>query len=110
MDKHNDIIGEATLRSKYPTAKLIKNWEELKSIPNESETHILKVGEYNGWLSCKNPKDYEVNGDYDVQIPYIDHYLSTHTFYGNGNFVHSTDVLQKCGFNVILENWDKDTK
>lgn len=34
-------------------------------------------------------------------------YLSTHTFYGN-NYQHSTKMLQQCGFDVQLANWDAD--
>jgi hypothetical protein len=104
----NDAILEEKLKKEYPDAKLILNWEELKAFPKESETHILEIDEYCGWVNCKNPKDYDISADYDYdeRIPFIDHYLSTHAFYGKGNFYHSTKVLQKCGFNVILKNWD----
>lgn len=34
-------------------------------------------------------------------------YLSTHTFYGL-NYRHSTKTLQKYGFDVEIDNWDKE--
>jgi len=93
------------LKRKYPTATLIKNWEELKVIPNESKSHILEVGDYNGWLRAKNPRPYSKRKSYARQIPYQDHYLSTHTFYGL-KYISSTELMQQCGFNVIIDNWD----
>lgn len=97
------------LKVKYPTATLVKDWKELKNIPSESETHILEIEEYNGWIQCKKEREFNPEINYENQIPYVNHYLSTHTFYGN-NFVHSTEILQKCGFNVIVDNWDDPTK
>ena len=32
---------------------LIKDWDDLRNIPNESATHILEVDDYNGWLKAK---------------------------------------------------------
>ena len=82
------------LKKKYPTAVVIHDWDELRQIPKESETHILEVEEYSGGITSKS----------DDSI-YGYHYLSTHTFYGN-NFVQSTAELQNAGFNVIIDNWD----
>lgn len=79
--------------------KYIKDWQELKEI--ESPTHLLDIDlEYGcGWIIPKkepdNPQSYE--GRY---------YLSTHTFYGS-QYKQSTDILQSCGFNVELANWDE---
>lgn len=75
--------------------KLIKDWEELKECT--SETHILKIGEYNGWIK---PKVKDDNSWEDK------HYLSTHTFYGD-MYKYSTGLLQNCGFDVQLANWDE---
>jgi hypothetical protein len=91
------------LLKKFPDSILIKDWEELRNIPNKSNTHILKVDKYSGSL--------EPIGEFNYKNY---HYLSTHTFYGMRNgqgynsFVDSTFTLQKCGFNVVIDNWDKD--
>lgn len=69
--------------------QLIKNWEELKEC--KSDTHYLKIEEYCGWIHSKSNED--------------DYYLSTHTFYGKTH-EGSTKLLQSCGFNVVLANWD----
>lgn len=79
--------------------KIIKNWDELKAIPQESNTHILEIDEWSGWIMSKNNKDPHRWSD-------DDHYLSTHTFYGS-SYKEATELLKKCGFNVSLENWDK---
>lgn len=86
--------------------KLIKGWKELSEIPNESETHILEVGEYNGWLKAKDEKPYIKDVEYIEQVENLDVYLSTHTFYGNDYELY-TEVLQRCGFDVQLANWDE---
>jgi hypothetical protein len=79
--------------------KLIKTWAELKECT--SETHVLEISAEggNGWIRPKNPvppKEYHEHN----------HYLSTHTFYG-GMHEYSTKLLQSCGFNVVLANWDE---
>jgi hypothetical protein len=80
--------------------KLIKSWDELKECI--SETHILEidVDGCNGWITHKNSNENYINYSEN------NHYLSTHTFYGS-NYESSTALLQKCGFNVQLENWDE---
>jgi hypothetical protein len=83
------------LKNRYPTAKLIHNWVELRNFPKESEDYTLEINEYNGFI---RPKDNDFSKYY---------YLSTHTFNGL-NFVNSTKALQKAGFNVIIDNWDKE--
>jgi hypothetical protein len=77
--------------------KLINNWDELKDCT--SETHILEIDPqyHNGWIRPKVPDTN--NAIYDT------HYLSTHTFYG-GHHEYSTKLLQECGFDVELANWD----
>ena len=76
--------------------KLIRNWDELKEIPQESDTHILIIDKWSGWIKAKKPSGNWCDDN---------HYLSTHTFYG-GNYKISSKILQKCGFNVVLDNWD----
>jgi hypothetical protein len=72
----------------------IKDWRELKEVT--SLTHVLDIDVKggNGWICSR---DKEVSDC---------HYLSTHTFY-NGFCVSYTKLLQSCGFNVILANWDE---
>ncbi len=78
-------------------AKLIRNWKELAEVP-ESETHVLEIGEYNGWVIAKNPASDKFSDRYS--------YLSTHTFYGEQH-KRSTALLQSCGFDVEIANWDE---
>lgn len=77
-----------------PKRKLIKNWEELAALP-PSATHILEIDAEEG---CGFIKEKGVDN-----IPI---YLSTHTFYGS-TYRYYSKVLQRCGFNINLENWDE---
>lgn len=88
---------------------LIKNWEELSKIPNESKTHILEVDVEKGcgWLKAKDPREYNLKRGFMRQVPHLDLYLSTHTFYGK-TYKQSTKILKACGFDVEIDNWDKD--
>ena len=79
-------------------AKLIRTWKELAQVP-DSETHILKIEDHSGWIVTKNPKSDKFSDRYK--------YLSTHTFYGLTN-EQSTRLLQSCGFDVEIDNWDKE--
>ncbi len=95
------------LRRKYPTAIFIKGWDDFKEYAEanpESSTHILTINEYTGWLKVKGKEKYNSKKSYSTQTTTINHYLSTHTF---DNFASNTKTLQKCGFNVILDNWDE---
>jgi ribosomal protein L37AE/L43A len=77
--------------------RLIKTWKELKECT--SETHVLDIEDCCGWIHPKVPhkKKDDWKGDY---------YLSTHTFYGLTH-QYSTELLQSCGFNVEIANWDE---
>ena len=81
--------------------KTINTWEALAQLP-DSETHYLDidVGGCNGWVLAKNP----------VSNKFSDRkkYLSTHTFYGEC-YKYSTALLQSCGFDAEIANWDKET-
>lgn len=79
--------------------KLITTWEELSKVP-QSETHFLDISAHNcnGWVIAKNPV-----GD---KFSDRQEYLSTHTFYGSSH-KRSTKLLQSCGFDVEIDNWDK---
>lgn len=88
---------------------LIKNWEELSKIPNESATHILEVNVEGGnaWLWSKFPLPNKRKLSFMRQIKHKDVYLSTHSFYGS-SYKSSTKILKACGFDVELDNWDKE--
>lgn len=84
-------------------SKLIKNWKELAQIPPNDKYKIEIDEKYGccGWIvPVTETKETEEN--------YFEHhkYLSTHTFYGK-TYKHSTKVLQKFGFDVEIDNWDK---
>lgn len=79
--------------------KLIRTWEELSELP---ENHMYKI-------AIDDPNDcsgHIVDMSNDSRRF---NYLSTHTFYGgkHKDYLASSERLQKCGFNVILDNWDK---
>jgi hypothetical protein len=84
---------------KYNQAtKLISTWEELAEC--KSETHTLEIntkGGY-GWINPIKEATEQWAGH---------HYLSTHIFYGK-HHQESTRMLQSCGFNVKIANWDAE--
>lgn len=92
----NDSI-DISLVVEPPT--LIYGWEDLSKVP-ESHTHKIDI---------RDPKDCS---GYIVSKFKDDHfnYLSTHTFYGYNckMYAESTKRLQDCGFNIVLDNWDKE--
>lgn len=83
-------------------AKLIRNWGELFDLPpNDKYKIVSEEGNYCGWIvPIKETPETEKN--------YFEHhiYLSTHTFYGL-DYKRSTKILQKYGFDVEIDNWDK---
>lgn len=85
--------------------KLIKNWKELSEVPpNDKYKIIVNLEHCNGYIRpIVETKETEEN--------YWEHhiYLSTHTFYGS-EYKHSTEVLQKYGFDIELDNWDKESE
>lgn len=98
--------------------KLIKNWEELAQVPANDKYKIIVDKEMcNGWIvpvhDCfDEEKDFICNCEPGMDIyEYYKHhvYLSTHTFYG-GNYKESTKLLQEHGFNVEIDNWDKESE
>lgn len=92
--------------------KLIKNWQELSKVPANDKYKII-VCNYCGWIVpiCDVPDD----NDFTCNCPemstkeyYEEHiYLSTHTFYGS-NYKYSTKILQEHGFDIEIDNWDKE--
>lgn len=94
--------------------KLIKNWEELSRVPANDKYKII-VNDCCGWIVpiCDVP---DKNNDFICNcrknmttIEYLkEHvYLSTHTFYGK-NHEYSTMILQEHGFDIEIDNWDKE--
>lgn len=82
-------------------SKLIRNWEELSKVPS-NDKYKLQLEDCCGWIvPVKETKETEDN--------YFRHhvYLSTHTFYGS-QYKYSTKVLQEHGFDIEIDNWDKE--
>lgn len=74
-------------------SKLIKNWEELSKVPpNDKYKIVVDEDMCSGVIET-------LDGNFCE-------YLSTHTFYGK-NYKHSTELLQKYGFDIEIDNWDK---
>lgn len=101
-------------------AKLIKNWEELSKVPSNDKYRIIVDKKlYGGWIVpvCDEPAN--KRGEYFIcnckkststREWFDDHvYLSTHTFYGS-NYKTSTKLLQEHGFDIEIDNWDKERK
>ncbi len=81
---------------------LISTWDELSKVKASVPGFWLRITpeDGSGWIvpgDCKNEED---------DSEFRNDYLSTHTFYGL-NYKRSTEVLQRYGFNVIIDNWDK---
>ena len=86
-------------------SKLIKNWKELSQVPaNDKYKIVINKDICNGWIK-------PIEETEETQENYFKHhhYLSTHTFYGN-NYEYSTKILQHFGFDVEIDNWDKEAK
>lgn len=73
--------------------KLIRNWDELSK--EVSETHYLEIEDGCGYIYSKTDEE-----EYS--------YLSTHSFYGSSHIMY-TNMLIRCGFKVMLDNWDKNS-
>ena len=93
--------------------KLIKNWKELSKVPANNKYKII-VNDYSGWIVpiCDEPdKDdgFICNCSNMTAREYCKNhiYLSTHTFYGK-NYEYSTMILQEHGFDIEIDNWDKE--
>ena len=91
-------------------SKLIKNWDELAKVPptNGYKIELEKVLDFDNYC-CWWIKPIEETEE--TQKNYFDHhvYLSTHTFYG-GHYKYYTKELQSFGFDIELDNWDKENK
>jgi hypothetical protein len=82
--------------------KFIKDWKDLVGLESEHYKLEIDVDMGCGWVLPK-VENKETEDDY-----YEHHmYLSTHTFYGS-HYKWSTEKLQSFGFDVELNNWDKE--
>ena len=83
--------------------QLIKNWSELAQVPANDKYKIV-VDEDMGSAWIRPVKETE-----ETEKNWFDHnqYLSTHTFYGD-YCEWSTELLQRFGFDIIIDNWDKE--
>lgn len=88
-------------------AKLIKGWKELEGL--ESENYKIELDYFEGDSEPHSGHIKPKVETKETEDNYWDHhyYLSTHTFYGHA-YQESTEVLQKFGFDVEIDNWDKD--
>ena len=73
---------------------LIKDWHQLAKVKSSKDYHLSITPEDGcGWImdskTCRHVE-----------------YLSTHTFYGS-QYEFSTRELNKYGFDVEIDNWDK---
>lgn len=84
--------------------KLIRNWEELLALPPNDKYKIVDMDGYgcNAWIV-------PVKETPETEKDHFKHhvYLSTHTFYGK-SYERSTRLLQEHGFDVKIDNWDKE--
>lgn len=83
--------------------KLIKTWKELSEVTSPNYKLVIDKDMCSGWI-------YPIEETKETKENWHDHhvYLSTHTFYGHA-VKRSTEVLQKYGFDVILQSWDIPT-
>lgn len=83
-------------------SKLIKNWKELSKVP-PNDKYQIKIDEdmCSGWIMPIEETDETENNWFEHHA-----YLSTHTFYGL-HYKKSTEILNKFGFDVEIDNWDK---
>lgn len=83
--------------------QLIKNWKELSEVkPNDKYKIEVNLDIGNGWI-LPIVETEETKSEYYKHH----HYLSTHTFYGE-TYKESTEVLQKFGFDLEIDNWEKE--
>lgn len=88
--------------------KLIRNWEELSQVlPNNK--YKIEIEDCCGWILPTTETE-------ETEKDYFEHhvYLSTHTFYGKNkdgtgidSYKESTKLLQRYGFDIEIDNWDK---
>lgn len=109
-------------KSKYPDLKNdynnlvlscpICNRNKSDDWPTNDKYKII-IEDYCGWIVpiCDVPDEdnFTCNCPEMTTKEYCEKhiYLSTHTFYGK-HYKHSTELLQKYGFDIEIDNWDKE--
>lgn len=82
-------------------AKLIRNWNELAQVPPTDKAKIVIDEDMcNGHIQPLDDNE-------EIKFGENWEYLSTHTFYGK-HYNASTALLQKYGFDIEIDNWDKE--
>lgn len=91
--------------------KLIKNWVELSKVP-ANDKYKIDINDYCGYIIplCDDFDEFHnlncnCKDDHNFWRDHV--YLSTHTFYGK-NYEESTKILQEHGFDIEIDNWDKE--
>lgn len=82
--------------------KFIRDWNDLVGLESEHYKLEIDLDKCNGWIRPKVETE-ETDRDYCKHNVY----LSTHTFYGKC-YKEYTEILQRFGFDVELNNWDAD--
>ena len=95
-------------------SQLIKTWDELDGLKNDKDQIVVNKKYCCGWIIpiCDErikpgSDDFICNCECDDTYYDKHEYLGTHTFYGS-QYKYSTELLQKYGFDVEIDNWDKE--
>ena len=105
--------------------KIIKNWEELAKVPaNDKFRIIVNFDLCSGWIVpvwdgvdedgepdcwCLDTSSEYYSEEIDNHYFKYHVYLSTHTFYGSQHKYY-TKIFQAYGFDIEIDNWDKQEK
>ena len=83
--------------------QMIRNWKELSKVkPNDKYKIDVDIEQCNAWIKPVKETDETENDYFKHHV-----YLSTHTFYGK-HHKKSAEILQKYGFYIEIDNWDKE--
>lgn len=77
----------------------IADWSGLNNLESDKYKIVLDSDGFCGWIYPKIETEETKNNFCKHHV-----YLSTHTFYEE-QYKKSTEILQKYGFDVILESW-----
>ena len=81
--------------------KLVKNWKELSEVTSPNYKIIIDKDMCSGWIYPKEETEETKKNWYDHHV-----YLSTHSFYKEGNTYKNTNkILEKFGFDGRVEHW-----
>lgn len=98
-------LEDVRAKQRYKDAIIIDCWEHLKEWYAEhgpSETCEIVFTEHAAHIQPLKSTD---DKDYFKKF----HYLSTHTFYGKGSWINSSEALNRAGFKgIIIRNWDAE--